>query len=577
MHWASDLLARFLRKVDGRELGRGEWLRAGWPRAALVLVVALPLVVAGPLRFVTGVGLALAFVLATLLVIVAVAAFAPALRRSDLSPRRELAVTVAVTAVAIFAAALPYNHHFHGLANYLASDGYMAVDGGYHLANYFAFKRSANVYGGFVSLYSFWEALRLSSRHYLIALNASFMFARVVVAVAPCLVAFSVLHKFRDDRRAWWTGAFICIAGVLVVEYELILPLESFHQMGGFWSHLFGVVPTMALWLADALIRERLLRLLALGAGVVLYRYTYGLNLADVITAVSALLICEALAKNLPLWARALIVAGAIVGGYAARYCFLLTTPLFRDWGWIVTHDVPAACSGQRLALASFGLTLFFWPARASTSGSGIVRALRFPLLFGLANALFIYLIGRLPTGTYYYFAKYDLHAVVLVASATVVVASFWAAVCVRRFGIATVSGLVAALALSTLGLMQVRRAFDSYQEAFHEQLFDGEYQRSQAWVIPAAVTRMQRTLEHENKSFGGYLSKRLPMYIFTNALFDHAELSWLRARKLTPTPGTCVFWDRDRYPDWDTVDKKQCNAYLQRPWGRYTVCGVCY
>src|SRR5712671_5222223 len=125
MHWASDLLARFLRKVDGRELGRVEWLRAGWPRGALVLAVALPLVVAGPIRFVTGVGLALAFVLATLFTIVAVAAFVPALRRRELSPRRELVVTIAVAAVAVFAAALPYNRHFHGLASYLATDGFM--------------------------------------------------------------------------------------------------------------------------------------------------------------------------------------------------------------------------------------------------------------------------------------------------------------------------------------------------------------------------------------------------------------------------------------------------------------------
>ena len=64
--------------------------------------------------------------------------------------------------------------------------------------------------------------------------------------------------------------------------------------MGGFWAQLFGLVPMMCLWLADALVRPRLLRLLSLLGCVVLYRYTYGLNLADVCAAVCGVLVCEA-------------------------------------------------------------------------------------------------------------------------------------------------------------------------------------------------------------------------------------------------------------------------------------------
>jgi hypothetical protein len=579
MRFASELLARLLSAVDGRALAREQWLRAGWPRAALVFVLAIPLLVAGPLRFATGISLGLAFLLATLLSILALAPFVRAFTTSGLSRRRELIVTAAAAAVAVFAAALPYNYHFHGIANYLAVDGYMGVDGGYHLSNYFAFvRRTPTIYGGFVSLYSFWDALRLGPRHLLLPLNIGFMFTRVVAALAPCLVSATVLYRYRDRARAYYLGGAACVVATLAVQYAIVLPLETFHQMGGFWSHLFGLVPLMALWIADVLVRQRLLRLLALLGAVALYRYTYGLNLGDLIAAVAALVALETLARALPPWVRALLAGAVVVGYYAARYCFLLTVPLHYDWGWIVTHDVVAACGGQRLVLASFALTLLFWPARATTAGSGIVRALRFPLVFGLANLYFIHRIQALPTGTFYYFAKYDFHAVVLVACGAVVVVSYWVAVFAARPHPATAAGLVAVVALAALGLVQVRRAFEPYQEGFREQALGAAvYRRSQAWVLPAAVTRMQQTLDREHKSFGGYLSKRLPMFIFTNSLFDHAETSWLRGRTLSATPGTCVFWDADRYPEWDAVDKKQCYTYVQQPWGRYTVCGACY
>ena len=102
--------------------------------------------------------------------------------------------------MALFAAVLPYNRHFHGLPNYVDPAGLMSVDGGYHIQNYWEFvRRSSNVYGGFVAIYSFWDALRhFGSRHLLIALNASFMFGasspppRPASSPSPCCTASRV-------------------------------------------------------------------------------------------------------------------------------------------------------------------------------------------------------------------------------------------------------------------------------------------------------------------------------------------------------------------------------------------------
>jgi hypothetical protein len=557
-------------------LSRDQWLRCGWPRAALVLLVVVPSIVAGPIRVVTGLGLGAALATGTLLTMLAVAAFLPALRQSGLPARREIALTVALAAVALFAAALPYNRHFHGLADYIAVDGwYKGVDGGYHVGYYFDFTRARSVYHDFVSLYSFWDLFhRLGSRHLLVAINASFMFTRVVVALVPCVVAFSVLHKFREERRAYWAGVTACLVACAGVQYAIVLPQETFHAMGGFWSHLFGLVVPMAMWLGDALIRQRALRILALFAGCVLYRYTYGLNLADAFVAVGVILLIDAGGRALPAWARALCGVAALVAFLAARYCFHLVAPLFQVWGWIVDHDVAATRSGLLVALVPFAATICFPAARAAGAKSGIARALRFPLLFGLANVLIIHFIHE---GTFYYRDKYDLHAVVLVASGAIVVASFWTAVCVRRFELATVAGALVLLALLSVGLVRVRSAFGPYQQGFYEQLRGGNYHRSQPLVIPAAVERIQRTLDLEGKAFGGYLSKQNPMYIFTNAIFDHGELHWLSQRTLTDKPGTCVFWDGGKYPEWDELEAKRCFNYVQQPWGTFDVCSACF
>jgi hypothetical protein len=576
---SAPLLARLWIAVDGRRLPRADWLRDGWPRSVLVLLVALPLIVAGPVRFITGVPLPWGFAIATLLSFIVLYTFAPACRRS-LPRGRAIAANFVLVSVALFAAELPYNRHFHGLANYVDPAGFMSVDGGYHIQNYWEFvRRSSDVYVGFVALYSFWDALRhLGSRHLLIALNASFIFGRVVTATAPCVVAFAVLQRLARRRSGWVAGTVACLASSIAVQYIIVLPEESFQLMGGFWPHLFGLVVVMALWLADVLVRPRLLRLLALLGCVVLYRYTYGLNLADVCAAVSAVLACEALGRDAAAWwARTLALAGAIAAALTARFCYHLTTPLFAEYGWIVDHDVMGAWRGQIFVLGAFALAMVPAPGGA-LRGTGIVRALRIPFFFGVGNALFVFMIHRLPPAAIYYFDKYDFHATTLVASAVVVLATVAAVLVVERRDAATLIRAVALVALVTLGLGRVRSAFASYQEGFREQVFGGEFKRSHPWVLPAAVARMQQVLNQRGKTFGGYVGKYYAMHIFTNALFDHGDRDWFHDPIVSQKPGQCFFWDPDgRYPALDSTPDQECYRFVQQPWGQYPVCGACF
>src|SRR5262245_36520984 len=103
--------------VDGQALTASDAPLRAWPLAALLLLVALPALAAGPIRYLTGVPMGWATVLGTLFSLLILAPFAGAIPRRPGSAGQELMANATLLAVAIFAAAVPYNRHFHGLPN----------------------------------------------------------------------------------------------------------------------------------------------------------------------------------------------------------------------------------------------------------------------------------------------------------------------------------------------------------------------------------------------------------------------------------------------------------------------------
>ena len=573
------MLARLLAAIDRRELPPSEWLRAGWPRIVLLLGVVAPALLAGPIRYVTGAGFGVAFALGALVSLAFLAPFVRVLARSGSSWPRELVTSAVVAGIAVFAAALVYNRHFHGLASYRTPDEMEAVDGAYHIANYMDFRRMPEVYQGCVALYSLWEAARrLGSKHLLIAVNAGFMLGRIVTAIAPLVIAFALLHSFRTARAAWWSGVAVATVAAFYLQYALVLPVELSPTMGGFWPHLFAVVPLMLIWMIDALVRQPTLRVLGLAAGVVLYRYTYALNLGDLLLAFGGLLVVEALGRTR--WrtaVRVLFVLGAAAAAFLSWRCYTLIREEFGLWGWIVAHEVMTAWVGMLVAIAALAVPLLARPARETVAGSGLGRAIRFPIAFGLGSAFYVHVIDKVPNKMQYYFQKWDFHAVVLLAGALVVLATFWTAALVARARPPALIAGALSLVLGAGAVVTLERAFASKQEGFREQVFDGPYVRSFPWVMPATVAMIDHTLKHEHAAFGGYLSKQYPMFLFTNALFGIYDRDWFHAPKLHRDTGYCIFWDHDRFPRFDVLPEKQCKSYVQEPWHRLEVCHACY
>src|SRR5439155_19375380 len=117
----------------------------------------------------------------------------------------------------------------------------------------------------------------------LTAINVCWLLVRFFVAVVPAVSAVALLYRFRRQPRVWWVGAFSCLVVGVAVQRYLVLPIEAFYLMGGFWAQVFALVPLFLLWLADALVRDRISRIAWLFALIAIYRYTYGLNLADLL------------------------------------------------------------------------------------------------------------------------------------------------------------------------------------------------------------------------------------------------------------------------------------------------------
>jgi hypothetical protein len=558
---------------------RSQWLRAGWPRGLVLLALVLPAMIAGAIQLVVHVGWNLSFAGGALVTVAVAAPFVRALGGRPLSAAQEVGAHAILVAVAAFAGALVYNRHFHGLPNYQNSDGWGGADGGYHVIFFWDFvKRGHDTYHGFVAMYSLWEALRrLGSRHLLVAIDGSLVYARVVAAVVPCAIAFSVLHRFRGERRAWWAGAVAALVATLAVQYLVVLPLLNFHTMGGFWAHVFGLVPLFFLWLADALVRPRLVRLAVLCAGLVLVRYTYALNLADLCGLFGALLVVEALgARTSPAWMRAALAAAAVAAFIAARHVFILSEPIFAQWGWVLEHDVGAAERGLSLAVVAGALTMLAWPVRGAAAHSGIVRALRFPVLFAAADLIVLAFVRRLPPTTFYYFNKYDVAALALAAGALVVVAAFWAALCASQARLPALAAALVAVAVATAGVVRMHRSLAAFDTGFREQVFGGPYERSYPWVMPATLDRIQRTLDDEHKAFGGYKSRHFAMRVTTNAIFDHGDIGWMHQPHLDDSPGHCIFWDRGA-SGHDKLPQRQCASYVQEPFPTVEVCSACF
>ena len=585
-------LRRLLQKLDADTPPEEQWLREGWPRALPLLIVAiLPALVAAPIRYYTGIALPIAFGLGLVIVVLLALPFRRAFSawrpRADVRSVTAYGVSLALAAVSI---ALVHNGDFAGLPTYQGADGNVAIDAATHVLSSVQFATSKpDVYAGCSALYAFWNAILVVTRgDYVLAANVSFLAGAVVIAGAPCVLGFALLRRVQS--AAFFTGAAVLLGGGLLVGWFVILPLEAFHVVGGFWTHLFGLIPLFAIWFTDALVRARVLRVALMLFLAILYRHTYALDVPELLATLAVLLVIEAagLRSSRVVRVAAVMAALALLG--LSRYAFRQLVPLtIGSTGWIVSHDMAAVWRGQLACVGALAAAMAFFPARDAARESGIVRTLRFPALFVLGNAIAFALLRAQPGGEHaystvwanYYFQKHSLHAAVLGASALVVLAAFCAATAVERHGWRTLAAASLPLALALGGHLQLQQGFAVYRDVLTEVAFGmPPYPRLRPWVDVDALRLMKSQLRSAAAKHGGFSAAYYPLAAFMNATFGHGSPPFWRPQPIEASAGHCVFWEGGKVPSADRDPSRSCSSYHARwePQGTQRwLCSRCY
>ena len=593
-------IERLVERVQGAPLPPADWLVDGWPRAfVLPLLVVLPFLLSGLVRTTLGWPLSWSLLPALPLSLPAIWPFVASWRAARGRSQGGAAATIVPLVVAVASVLLLYNRAFAGLTNFVGADG------GVHAfyAQFFA-NEVPDTYERFISMYTIIYWIEHLGRTQLFwGFCGVFYAGVVVVAVVPCLVAAAAQASLARTRAARAAGRVAGAAAALATAWYVILPQQNYHQTDGFFVHLFGLVPLFALWLVDATTNARLWRWLWIAAGAAVYRFTYGLNLADLALALSVLAVADSFATGLPAWLRWPMRAAPIVAFFAARFFFGQLAPLMRSYGWFVAYKLDVVLAAEALVALALGLVVA-WLVRSRASVAA--RALRLPLVFVAANWADTRYLQHLKPAQPYYLLKYPIHGVVLGAAALVVVVTLAAVLVVdaiatkpRPLGsfVAAAVGIVA-LVLATRGIQQWRLGFESFQPLFEERVFrEAPYHSTRPLADLAAWPRIEQVLQKQHKQFGGYLTSWWPMFNFMNAAFGYyngGRRFWEHGFAKNE-PGYCVFWDRGKVDWWtgrndftsalslnisqlEQIGPQECIGYRAH-WNRSierTLCYVC-
>ena len=532
--------------------GSPDGLRAGGPRSsALYALLALPPLLAAPLRVVLHAPVIVATLAALAATVTAAWWLRPRLAAPSADRRLRWSKHAIAGGLALVCCVALYSRPFHGLPNWIGSDA----------GNHAAVRRSfvavtPTGYSGFVSMYLAWQyaewLLRLNAfRSFVVVFYAQLAF----LVALPLSVGFTVLARFEARARIWAVGAAataaMAAAGLLLVA----LPLEHYYQVEGFWPQIFGLVPLVLLWWLDATLVVWWQRVAAWGVGVVLVRYTYGLNLAELFLAFGLVAVLEtprALRRFTPL----AVLAALFGAGYALKTLLEVVNHYGWFWGYV---------EWRALLGGALGLAALLWAAagnRAATRGLGLVRALRLPFLVGVGGIIIAGIL-RARYGPIYYVRKYPFVALCLTAVACSVAVGAVAAVLAERRVNRTLRPYdlawgALATGLAVASVLMGFRTFRDYRPGYVERVLGRPASVLRPLADLDAWREIDETLAREKKKFGGYLVGYGPMANFMNSAMGMGDgQSFYFQGKPAPEtgPGYCVFWDGTHpqlWPDWN-------------------------
>jgi hypothetical protein len=503
----------------------------------LPLLPLLAVAASGGFRTVLGVSLGTGLLLAAMASAPVVYLLARAARPGLGSARERLgAALFLVLALALTFFTL-YNRWFEGLPSVGGGDA------GQHLGLRLRFLADQpNAYYGFTGFYALTHWLEAA-----LGLGAFESFRAVFYAV-PCCLALVVAAAFlrtAEDGQRFWAGLAVLALGFAATAVFVTLPLLHYHQADGFYPHLFSLVPLFAGWVLYGAAGDKRLRLLLPPATAVYLRFTYGLNLGDLLVTAAVLWALEARGlEGRWRWAVRLGSVG-LVAGAAAVYAQLLPLMASMPGGVVAHRSVQLGVVQVAMSVVLFSLPALAARLAAPLSEPG-VRLARFAGLFCALGGVVPLAFHALALPIHYYLYKYGLDGVVLLTAAwAVCLAELVPSLLLQpkaRAARPVAGALVAALAVGTVYL---DRSFPPQWASFVERVWGtAPWKALGPLRDPAAAARIEEVLSSERRAFGGVIGSSWPLTIFLNASFGLWQ-DWPQFENLVllRDEGRCWFW----------------------------------
>ena len=510
----------------------------------------LTLAISGACRGLTTLPLPLATIITA--IVIAGFVFAPRSKSPQIDPFHrseplknrisELGFLIATSAMFFFAL---YHPGFHGLVSVGGGDA------GNHVYYKNIFVTSASdVNQGFVSFYGlvYWLE-RLFDLNDFSAIRAGFyltIFALLSIFTA-LITTLSASEGPVSRSRLPIIFLLVLLLG-FVPAYRIVLPILHYLQADGFFPQFFGLLPLFLTWYLYVHSRHSLAVVLTLFSGALWYRYTYGLNLGDLLLAIcllTLLALIRLIKAEAPLITKnrrdKILLFGCTSASFlAALFCYLKLSTVISLPGATIKTDLPTALAGIIL------MSLSLLASVDISQSEERKKALTFGAAIGIASCAPLMLFLHYADAPNYYLYKYLLHAAVLVTCAVLINSAFTLLQCIVEFKARSFTRPVIILLLSFSGLWSLKESYLSYSPAFRERI---KHQVKNELISPLVDLKaweiIDSKLKSSGKKMGGYVTSSWPVSNFMNSAFGlHGEYPFYKDAKVIVLPGYCSFWE---------------------------------
>ena len=443
----------------------------------------------------------------------------------------------------------------------------------------------AGLVGGLVSCFNLETADALSIAIYGSAILATSFLALTV----SCCIGSASLSAFTSSLVA----ALVTLGFI-----SIFTPLTYYNVGEGFWPHITSFAVLAAAWAGQACLSSPVTRIVGLLASIALYRFFYGLNLAD-LSLTSAILICTE-ARYFARIGRAFTFSLSLLLFAMGIYAYLQILPLATIGGGITLHN-------RQLALTMTALTaicaIVSWLLAHRIDKAIAFNFIAFPLVFSLisAGAEWLYDLNELPNR--YYIFKYGLHRTLLLSIASPLIVG--TSIAITLTAIHRTRGallLIVALCLATtVATYNLYEAYSAYRGELGFLLAQqGKRKSPELLFSKTVVSTIRNVLKKEDKSYIGTIGTQFPSIPFLNTYMNfnrdgHSAifkaLALMDQGISNPPAGGCVFWLKRgpfhstpiHFPNahnsiqaYDAMEKKVCLKKIDERGRPFKLCYLC-